>query len=120
MNWSLAYLCSEWAVRLVMLVYVPQKRSAAASRTWLLLIFLLPWPGLLAYAVFGRVYLPKRRIALQERASLRIREVQAQRETPPAAAACLPHRLQSVVELGKQLGDFGLAMGNSVELLTDY
>ena len=74
MPWSLLYLISEWSIRFVMLAYVPQRRSAAASRTWLLLIFLLPWPGLILYALFGRIYLPKRRIAIQQLASRRIRE----------------------------------------------
>ena len=53
------YYISEWAVRLVMLVYVPQKRTPAATRTWLLLIFLLPWPGLIIYAAFGRIRVPQ-------------------------------------------------------------
>src|SRR5260370_32209780 len=78
MHWSVLYLISEWAIRLVMLVYVPQRRSAAASRTWLLFIFLLPWPGLIVYAIFGRIYVSKRRIGRQIRASHPIRAVQAQ------------------------------------------
>jgi cardiolipin synthase A/B len=120
MHWSLVYLCSEWIIRFVMLIYVPQRRSAAASRTWLLLIFLLPWPGLVLYALFGRIYLPKRRIEMQERASRRIREVQAQRRiATPAHPALRPH-LQPIARLGQQLGDFEVAAGNSIELLTDY
>src|SRR5689334_11576638 len=72
------YYISEWMIRLVMLVYVPQQRSAAASRTWLLLIFLLPWPGLLVYALFGRIYVSAGRIEQQRRASAMIRSAQAQ------------------------------------------
>ena len=77
-HWSVLYFASEWAIRFIMLVYVPQRRTAAASRTWLLLIFLLPWPGLALYAMFGRIYVPRRRMELQERASVRIQTVQAQ------------------------------------------
>ena len=120
LNWSFAYLCSEWAVRFVMLIYVPQRRSAAASRTWLLFIFLLPWPGLLLYWLFGRIYLPRRRIEMQERASRRIREVQGQRKAQTSAAPEMPPHLQSIIHLGQQLGDFEIVPGNSVELLTDY
>jgi len=121
MNWSLAYLISEWTIRLVMLVYVPQRRSAAASRTWLLLIFLLPRPGLLLYIAFGRIYLPRSRIEMQNRASSRIREVQAQRKTQPGVAIQIfPPNLQPIVHLGRQLGDFEAPSGNSLELLTDY
>jgi len=120
MHWSLVYLCSEWLIRFVMLIYVPQRRSAAASRTWLLFIFLLPWPGLVVYALFGRIYLPKRRIEMQERASRRIREVQAQRKAATAEVLALAPHLQSIAHLGEQLGDFEVCSGNSVELLTDY
>jgi cardiolipin synthase len=120
MHWSQAYFISEWVIRLVMLIYVPQRRSAAASRTWLLLIFLLPWPGLLLYALFGRIHLPKRRIEMQERASRRIREVQAQRTVTPAEITDLPPHLQPMIQLGQHLGDFEVCSGNSLELLTDY
>ena len=54
LTWGTLYLASEWVIRLVMLFYVPQRRSAAAARAWLLLIFCLPWVGLILYAVFGR------------------------------------------------------------------
>jgi cardiolipin synthase len=120
MPWSLLYLISEWSIRFVMLAYVPQRRSAAASRTWLLLIFLLPWPGLILYALFGRIYLPKRRIAIQQLASRRIREVQEQidRHEPPPVN--LPLRLEAIVRLAEQLGDFKMRGGNSVELLPVY
>jgi cardiolipin synthase len=102
-----------------MLFYVPQRRTPAASRTWLLLIFLLPWPGLVVYALFGRVHLPRRRYEMQELASGRIREVQARLALPASRAALRPE-LQPVALLGQQLGDFAVSAGNHVELLTDY
>ena len=120
MSWSLLYLASEWSIRFIMLAYVPQRRSTAASRTWLLLIFLLPWPGLLLYAIFGRVYLPKRRIEIQKLASRRIREVQEQIVRRGLPAVNLPLRLASIVRLAQKLGDFDVMAGNSVELLPDY
>lgn len=120
MNWSLAYLISEWTLRFVMLFYVPQRRSAAASRTWLLLIFLLPWPGLVLYALFGRVSLPRRRIAMQERASRRIREVQAERNANQSGIQEAPPDLRPLIHFALQLGDFDVCAGNTIELLADY
>ncbi len=119
-NWSLPYLISEWAIRLVMLVYVPQRRSAAATRTWLLLIFLLPWPGLTLYAVFGRIYLSKRRIARQLRASQRIRAAQAQMGVRAHIRPELAGDFAPIVALATRLGDFQPFGGNHIELLTDY
>ena len=119
-NWSLLYLISEWTIRFAMLIYVPQRRSAAASRTWLLLIFLLPWPGLLLYALFGRIYVPRHRIEEQERASSHIRAVQAQMSTQTAATAQLPAHLAATAALAANLGDFEPFAGNQVDLLSDY
>ena len=119
-NWSLPYLISEWIIRLVMLVYVPQRRSAAATRTWLLLIFLLPWPGLVIYALLGRIYVPRRRIARQARASQLIRAAQAQMG---ARAFIKPESMGDfapIATLAARLGDFQPFDGNQVELLADY
>ena len=92
-HWSVLYLTSEWVIRFIMLVYVPQKRTAAASRTGLLLIFLLPWPGLALYAMFGRIYVPRRRLKMQERASARIKVVQAQIKARVGVTPALPEYL---------------------------
>ena len=120
MHWSLVYLITEWSIRLVMLVYVPQRRSAAATRTWLLLIFLLPWPGLLLYAIFGRIRVPRRRIEQQLRASHQIRAVQAQMGVRPFARPQLPPHLAPIVTLATRLADFQPLAGNNIELITDY
>jgi cardiolipin synthase len=120
LNWSLLYLVSEWSIRLVMLVYVPQRRPAAASRTWLLFIFLLPWPGLVLYVLFGRIALPARRVAMQERASRFIRHAQAQIGARVAIQPELPPALEPIPAQAQKLGDFEVFSGNSVEILTDY
>ncbi len=120
MNWSLLYLISEWSIRLVMLVYVPQRRTTAAARTWLLLIFFLPWPGLAVYAVFGRIYVSKRRIEQQLRASHRIRTAQAQLGVRRFAGPKLSADAAPIPTLAARLGDFEPFGGNRIELLTGY
>jgi cardiolipin synthase len=121
LTWATLYYAAEWAVRIVMLVYVPQRRTTAAARTWLLLIFFLPFVGLIVYWLFGRIYYPRRRIEEQVRASQYVREAQAEMRAArridppvlePAAAAC--------ADLARRLGDFEAWGGNRVELLEDY
>src|SRR5437764_9548597 len=73
LTWAAVHVTAEWIIRLIMLVYVPQRRSSAAARSWLLLIFLLPVPGLLLYALIGRPFVPRRRIELQQKVSQLIR-----------------------------------------------
>jgi cardiolipin synthase len=120
MHWSLVYLISEWIIRLIMLVYVPQRRNAAAARTWLLLIFFLPWPGLLIYALFGRIYVSKKRIEQQLRASNRIRAAQSELNVRKFAGSMVPPDAALIPVLAAKLGDFEPFGGNQIELLTDY
>jgi len=120
MHWSLVYLISEWSIRLVMLIYVPQRRSAAASRTWLLLIFFQPVLGLMLYAMFGRIYVSKKRIEQQMRASRRIRASQAELGVRKFAGPKLPPDAASILGLAERLGDFEPFGGNCVELAYDY
>src|SRR6516225_9145283 len=54
-----AFFLSEWAIRLVMLAVVPFRRTPAAAKGWLLLIFFEPWVGLLLYLLIGRAKLTR-------------------------------------------------------------
>jgi cardiolipin synthase A/B len=120
-SWGLMYVLSEWAIRLVMLVYVPQRRSADAARAWLVLIFLVPWVGLLLYALIGRIRYPRKRLEDEARAVSRIRAVQKEMALqstfrPPELAK----QAERTAGLVARLGDFTPLGGNQVELLPDY
>src|SRR5690242_16513802 len=113
------YLISEWLIRIAMLVYVPQRRTPASARAWLLLIFFLPWPGLVLYALIGRAYLPRRRLEQQIRlAELMLSMPQLLGHTPPPS----PHRndIAEAARLASRLGSFEVVAGNTIELLDDY
>jgi cardiolipin synthase A/B len=120
-SWGLLYVLSEWAIRLVMLVYVPQRRSADAARAWLVLIFLVPWVGLGLYALIGRIRYPRKRLEDEARAVRRIRSVQQEMALksgfhPPE----MGQQAQRTAGLVERLGDFTPLGGNQVELLPDY
>lgn len=110
----------EWSIRLVMLVWVPQRRSPAAARTWLLLIFLLPIPGAVLYAMFGRAYLPLKRVELQSRVNKLIQSGAVPTFGNKAAEHDLAPRFRETTRLAESLGDFPVVGGNSLELLDDY
>jgi cardiolipin synthase len=114
------YYVSEWVIRLAMLVYVPQRRTSAATRTWLLLIFLLPWPGLIAYAVFGRIRVPHLRREQQARASRAIRRAEAKFLAERAVLGTVPPAYESASILAFETGDFAPFASNRVEFLDDY
>src|SRR6266550_2985210 len=119
-NWAAVHVTAEWIIRLVMLVYVPQRRSPAAARSWLLLIFMLPYVGLVLYSIFGRPYLPRRRVEILERASQLLRTKGQEFFGRYAARPQAPGMFMQAVSLAESLGDFSVVGGNRVELLTDY
>jgi cardiolipin synthase A/B len=120
LTWGTAYLISEWLVRIVMLVYVPQRRSPASARAWLLLIFFLPALGLVLYALIGRAYLPPRRLAQQARI-IELMQSMPQRFTWVAhPVPSFEPQIAQAVRLAHNLGSFDVAQANRIELLPDY
>src|SRR5262245_6556613 len=57
--WAWVFFISEWVIRLVMLVVVPFRRTPAAAKGWLLLIFFEPVVGLIVFLLIGRARLPR-------------------------------------------------------------
>jgi cardiolipin synthase len=119
--WAWAFFLSEWAVRLVMLVVVPFRRTPAAAKGWLLLIFFEPWVGLLLYFLIGRARLPRRRrerVAELPRAMARVAARLAGH--PNVFHPDVGPALGQAVTLAENLGQSPILGGNAVELLADY
>src|SRR5262245_24846162 len=119
--WAWLFFLSEWAIRLAMLVVVPFRRTPAAAKGWLLLIFFEPWVGLLLYLLIGRARLPRRRreqIAKLPEAMAGVVSRLAKHPNvfhPEVGAA-----LSGAVALAETLGGSPILGGNAVELLVDY
>ncbi len=118
--WLLAFLGVDILIRLITVVYVPQRRTPAAARTWLLLILLLPIPGLLAYMAFGRMVRPRRLAALYLRLGRRLESAKLQwREAATVEAVSLPEH-SAAVALAQRLGGFPAQDGHAVQLISAY
>jgi cardiolipin synthase A/B len=120
LSWAFAYLALEWILRLAMLVYVPQRRSPAAARTWLLLIFIQPILGGVLYALVGRPTLSRHRTELQNRVSVLLRTRGRESLAKYSGRPTVPEYFAQAVTLAENLGDFPIVQGNTVELLPDY
>jgi cardiolipin synthase len=117
----IAYTVSEWAIRLVMLVVVPRRRSPTAAKGWLLLIFFLPWVGLIFFLLLGRRNLPRRYRDYHERLRRHLDEVARRFESHPLAVRPDPGPvLEGSVRLAEHLGDMPILGGNAAEFLGDY
>jgi cardiolipin synthase len=115
------FLLSEWAIRLAMLVVVPFRRTPAAAKGWLLLIFFEPWVGLLLYLLIGRAKLPRRQRQQLAKLPQAMSKVIARLTTHPHIFHPeVGPALSRAVTLAENLGQSPILGGNAVELLTDY
>ena len=119
--WGALYVAIEWALRIAALVIVPRRRTTASARAWLLLILFEPLLGVIAYILIGRAYLPRRRLALQQRIRETIRRVEpgvmasVRADWDGGGSVALP-----ALELAAHLSEFPPLDGNHFELLPDY
>jgi cardiolipin synthase len=119
--WAWVFFFSEWAIRLAMVVVVPFRRTPAAAKGWLLLIFFEPWVGLLLYVLIGRAKLPRwqrERLARLPRAMAEV--VGRLANHPNVFHPDVGPALSQAVTLAENLGQSPILGGNAVVLLTDY
>jgi cardiolipin synthase len=119
--WARILFVSEWGIRLVMLAVVPFRRTPAAAKGWLLLIFFEPWVGLLLYLLIGRARLPRRQreqLAKLPRAMAGV--VARLANHPNVFHPEVGTALSGAVVLAEKLGGSPILGGNAVELLVDY
>jgi len=115
------YYISEWAIRITMLMIIPFRRSPAAAKGWLLLIFFLPWVGLLVFVFVGRNRLPEWRLQrLQESRAQMVRVSKRLRDSPNLIQPQFTGPLAQAVLLARNLGDMPILDANQAELLSDY
>ena len=119
-SWPSLYFISEWLVRLVMLVIVIERHPPRAAMTWLLVIFFLPWPGLLLYLFIGENRLPRRRLA-KRKALLKRLEGVHKRYMPHRedVSSLVDREFLPTVMLAERLGYMPIMSGNQATLLAD-
>jgi cardiolipin synthase len=119
--WAWIAFVSEWVIRLAMLVVVPFRRTPAAAKGWLLLIFFEPWVGLVLYLLIGRAKLPRQRRAQLARLPHAMARVVSRLTNhsnifhPEVGPA-----LSQAVTLAENLSGSPILGGNDFELLADY
>ena len=113
-NWALAYSILEWVLRLAFIALILPNREPTAARIWLLFGFLAPLPAAIAYALIGRVGVPRVRRQREERATeIRWAWLELRR----------PRRSRSASNLATYVEGIGgnpPTQGNRIALMADY
>jgi cardiolipin synthase len=109
------YLAAEWIIRLGALAIVPLRRSPAATRAWLLLIFFLPMAGLLLFLAIGNPRFPRWRTARFRQLRPYFADVAGRLDD-----GCRHETDGPVAALAATLGFLPAVDGNGIELIDDY
>jgi len=111
------YVITGWVIRIGMLVILPVRRTPQAATSWLLLIFLLPIPGLILFLAIGRAMVPQSRGKRFADLSPFFVETSARLEKDAVADT---GRQDDVAGLAAKLGGFPAVKGNSLAFVDDY
>ncbi|MFD4958173.1 cardiolipin synthase [Microbacterium sp. NPDC058389] len=108
------------AINITALIVIPKGRKPTAAMSWLLLIFLLPFVGIVLFLLIGNVKLPKKRRAEQARIDGIIRERVAASGDAAADTSSWPTWFTRVTVQNETLTTLPPVGGNRAELISDY
>lgn len=114
------YTLSEWIIRVVMLLVVPQRRRPTSALAWLMIIFLQPWIGIIIYLLFGAQSVNKARaIKLEELHKILDLGEQKLQEREDVVVPVLSEKAHKISEFVQTLGSMPPLGGNISQMLPD-
>jgi len=116
--WTLVIVL-DLAIRIAAIIIIPRNRKPSAATAWLLVVFFLPYVGVIFFLLLGNAKLPKKRRDKQTQINAMIAErvsgiaLEAKRDAWPVWLA-------RIVEMNQNLGAVPIMGGNQARLLADY
>ncbi len=115
---SLMFMISNWIIRLIMVVVVTRHHRPNSALAWLLVIFIIPWVGLILYLLVGSNRLPRRRIERHSRLQRELKALIKRLENlPDSVHPILEPEQVSAVTLARRLAYSPILGGNNAELM---
>jgi cardiolipin synthase len=119
--WPTLFFAFEWLLRVLMLLWIPHKRSPEAAKGWLLFLFFMPTLGIIAYWFIGRADMPRwRRVRLARLDAQLSDNFDRLKRNPNIVSPDLGLEMNQTVTLAKNVGRLPPLAGNSAELIVDY
>lgn len=121
--WALLYYLydlSSFCIRVFMLFYLPLKHSPTTATSWLLAVYLWPWPVAVLYAVFGSTSLPAERALRHEKLLSSIeKDSMSFRTLVQVPRPDLPEDLCRFAGLGRTMSNMNVTGGNDFKIFTE-
>lgn len=107
----------NWSLRILGLVIVPRNRQPMSGMAWLMLIFLSPILGWIAFLMFGNPKLPKNRKNLQAKVDSYLEAID---DGDTQARKAVNAKYDSVLNLAESLVRMPVTYADRYEILDDY
>jgi cardiolipin synthase A/B len=117
--YPIVLLVIDMVIRVLAVIYIPRNRRPQTALAWLVLIFVVPVPGIVLFWLFGSRRLPPSRIRKQREINKYILET-TEGIDQVSGSDEWPTWLAPIVELNRKLGAMPLVGGNSAKIHTDY
>lgn len=130
-DWSLIFFVASWAISLGMIpVVVMRKEHPTTCLAWLMIVFFVPWLGLVLYLLLGEDRLIRKRLRWRAASGHQFGDVLEHddsqvKERIEACTAQLPPAIvegsstSTLARLGCAAGGLPLVEGNSLELMIE-
>ena len=116
---TLAAVLLDLGVKIVALGLIPQNRRPSAAMAWLLLVYLIPFVGLLLFFTLGSRTVDRGRRRIHEDVNEFV-QTRFASDVAPGTADVEPTWLRSAITMSQQLGTLPCTWGNDAKLFSDY
>ncbi len=109
----------DLGIKLAALGFIPQNRRPSSAMAWLLLVYLIPFVGLLLFFVLGSTTLDRKRRRIHQDVNAMVHG-RFSSDVAPQTAEVQPPWLRTSITMSQKLGTLPCTWGNTAELFSDY
>ena len=114
-----ALVLLDLAVKVAALGFIPQNRRPSSAMAWLLLVYLIPFVGLLLFFMLGSTTVDRGRRRIHREVNDYVHE-RFSSAASPQTAEVEPKWLRTSITMSQNLGTLPCTWGNQAELFSDY
>src|SRR5947209_13080888 len=108
---TLAAVAADLGVKIVALGLIPQNRRPSAAMAWLLLVYLIPFVGLLLFFTLGSRTVDRGRRRIHDEVNRFVQE-RFSSDVAPQTAEVEPKWLRTAITMSQKLGTLPCTWGN--------
>src|SRR4051794_9956019 len=109
----------DLGVKVAALGFIPQDRRPSSAMAWLLLVYLIPFLGLLLFFVLGSRTVDRNRRRIHHDVNELVHD-RFSSAVAPQTADVEPKWLRTAITMSQKLGTLPCTWGNDAELFSDY